>query len=428
MNRLTFLALMVVVSGIMTSCLKDECVEKLEYTVYEPVYLSENQYNEGISVLSPRSIHQPGIIYTYQDYLFINELNEGIHVFDNSDPTHPQPVSFISILGNTHFAIIKNQILANKFGHLLSIDISNPLSPEETSRVSNVSNDYYFEQNRGYLAYYKKTDRVETRDCSDPEFNSVRWTDRQTGNIFWQGRPEVDFLAADVGSANQSGGGDPGVGGSTARMTISHNTLYWVNNTQLLTFDISDQKTPREISSTNVGWGIETIYPFKDKLFIGSTQGMFIFDLENPHRPELQSSFSHANACDPVVANENTAFVTLRSGNECNGFVNQLDVIDVENINSPYLIRTYEMIQPQGISLLDKYLYLCEGDFGLKILDVSKREDVKLLKHIKSIKATDVIALGNDILMVIGKDGFTQYDISERDNPKLLSELRVDKP
>ncbi|WP_236970492.1 LVIVD repeat-containing protein [Membranihabitans marinus] len=426
MNKLAILTFMVLASGIFTSCLKDECVEKLEYAVYEPVYLSEEQYNEGISVLEPRPLQQPGIIYTYQDYLFINELNKGIHIFDNSDPNNPQAVSFISILGNTHFAIIKNQILANKFGHLLSIDISNPLSPEETSRVSDVSNDYYFENNRGYLAYYEKTDRVETIDCSDPEFNSVRWTDRQTGNIFWQGRPEVDFLAADA--SNSSGGGDPGVGGSTARMTISHNTLYWVNDSQLLTFDISDQKKPREISSTNIGWGIETIYPFKDKLFIGSTSGMFIFSLEDPYRPELQSSFSHANACDPVVANDNTAFVTLRSGNECNGFVNQLDVIDVENINAPYLIRTYEMIQPQGISLLDKYLYLCEGDFGLKILDVSQRDDVKLLNHIKSIKANDVIALGNDILMVIGDDGFTQFDISERDNPKLLSEITVDKP
>ena len=59
-----------------------------------------------------------------------------------------------------------------------------------------------------------------------------------------------------------------------ARLTIAGNYMYSVDRTDLQTFDISTPSDPKPWTKINIGWNIETIYPFKDKLFIGSMTGM----------------------------------------------------------------------------------------------------------------------------------------------------------
>ena len=77
-----------------------------------------------------------------------------------------------------------------------------------------------------------------------------------------------------------------GAGGSTARFTISGNYLYVVNSTSLKAFDISNPvAAPVLKSTTNLGINIETIFPYQDKLFIGSSSSMYIYSLSNPEKP-----------------------------------------------------------------------------------------------------------------------------------------------
>ncbi|WP_236977533.1 LVIVD repeat-containing protein [Membranihabitans maritimus] len=420
------------------SCLKDECAETMEFYRFDPVYLSKTEYNAPIEVGSPRTLENPGILYSYKNYILINEINKGIHVIDNTDPTNPQFISFVSILGNTHFSIRNDQMYANKFGHLLSIDFSDPINPVETSRIANVSEDVQYHENKGFLAYYERTELTRSLDCADPRFNSVRWTDRGTGQVWWgAGRPEFAFMDqtgrpltnANFSSSKSAGGGNvSGTGGSMARITLANDYLYWVNNHQLMTFDLADKKNPRSTGKLDIGWNIETIYPFKEKLFIGSSSGMFIYDVSNAAEPRYESSFSHATACDPVVTDGTTAYVTLRSGNECDGFVNQMDAVDVSQTSSPYLVKTYPMIQPHGLSLTeDGIIYLCEGPYGLKVLNAKDRGDIKTEKHIKGFHAYDAIALSNELLLIIGDDGFIQYDVTNPASPKRLSIIPVEK-
>ena len=102
-----------------------------------------------------------------------------------------------------------------------------------------------------------------------------------------------------------------GIGGSFARFTIYEDYLYTVDNTDLRVFDITDVTCPSFRNSSSIGWGIETIFPLKNRLFIGSNNGMFIYDVSSPLSPRQLSAFEHARACDPVFVQENTAFVTL---------------------------------------------------------------------------------------------------------------------
>jgi hypothetical protein len=180
------------------------------------------------------------------------------------------------------------------------------------------------------------------------------------------------------------------------------------------------------MSTIEIGWGIETIFPYKNNLFIGSQNGMHIFNVSEPTSPEYISTFAHVSSCDPVVANDTIAFVTLRSGNTCQGFNNQLDVIDIKNLNNPFLIKSYSMLNPHGLGLDNTTLFVCEGSYGLKIFDVSDIMKIgdHLLKFYDTFQAFDVIPYNKDLIL-IGEDGLYQFDYSDVENIKLLSQINI---
>ncbi|MEQ9302665.1 MAG: hypothetical protein RJQ14_02015 [Marinoscillum sp.] len=55
---------------------------------YEPIYATDEDFQ--ITKESGRSIGRAGKIYSYGSVLLINEVNKGIHVIDNADPTNPR--------------------------------------------------------------------------------------------------------------------------------------------------------------------------------------------------------------------------------------------------------------------------------------------------------------------------------------------------
>lgn len=120
-----------------------------------------------------------------------------------------------------------------------------------------------------------------------------------------------------------------------ARFTIFDKYLYAATQSDLLVFDISTAEKPDSVNKINLGWGIETIFPYKDKLFIGSNTGMYIFDNSNPAKPVRQSIFQHARACDPVVVEGDKAYVTLRQG-WCGQSPNQLDIVNISSLTNPF--------------------------------------------------------------------------------------------
>ena len=171
---------------------------------------------------------------------------------------------------------------------------------------------------------------------------------------------------------------------------------------------------------------IETIYPFKDKLFIGSNNGMFIYNITNPATPVLAGQFNHARACDPVIADGDYAYVTLHDGTQCSGFSNQLDVINISNLSVPSLTRTYSLTHPHGLSKDGNLLFVCDGRDGLKMYDASNPGNLILKKHITGLETYDAIAWNNN-LWVVAKDGLYQYDYSNPPNLIQRSKISVNR-
>ncbi|WP_080055948.1 LVIVD repeat-containing protein [Spirosoma aerolatum] len=218
-----------------------------------------------------------------------------------------------------------------------------------------------------------------------------------------------------------------GVGGSTARFTISGNTLYTVSNTALQAYDISESGNPKKGTNTKLGFGVETIFPYRNNLFIGTQTGMYIYDISQPNTPKQVSLYTHILSCDPVVAQGNYAYVTLRTGTNCRNqsvTVNSLDVIDISTVSNPKLLRSYQMTNPRGLGADSTLLFVGEGDYGLRVMDISNPLDVKELEYFYNTKTYDVIPTQKR-LIVTGPTGIYQYSYADFSQLKLLSQIPV---
>jgi len=409
--------LIALITICLQSCVKDKCEGELTYTQFTPVYVTLDDIRKDIQIEAPRALKNPGKIYFYQNYILLNEHREGLHVIDNQDPANPQKLAFIKIPGNMDMAVKDNILYADNYIDLLSIDISDPANPALRTRTEDVFPSFSLDADLGHLVYYDEEVITEIVDCTHPGW----------GGGFWV-IDDVSFASNGVGFDSSSGGvvtqfSSTGQGGSMARFTLVDSYLYTVTDSGLNSFDISDATNPNLVNSTQLGWGIETIYPFRNNLFIGSQTGMFIYSIDNPAVPAFRSAFQHARACDPVVVRNDIAYVTLRGGTPCDGFNNQLDVIDVSNVMNPTLMKTYELDSPHGLAITsDEILYVCDGDSGLRVYDAEEPLDLDQIHHERSIATFDVIALANDVIMVVGNEGLYQYDAKD---PSDLIELSL---
>lgn len=417
----------VFLSGIMillSGCLKDECEAMRTYVEQVPVYKTLQEIRTSAELESPRSLKQPGKIYFYNHYIFVNEMREGIHVIDNKEPSNPQIIAFLAIPGNVDIAIQDSYLYADNYTDLLTFDISNPAAPRFLSRVEEVFPSLGFDPNLGHLMYYSATERTIEEPC-----NSSPWFWR--GGVLWAAQDAAGSFNRTV---NQTAGvfqaKGTGIGGSLARFTIADNYLYTVSISDMKVFSLKSPETPAISNTVNIGWGIETIFPHEQYFFIGSNNGMFIFDRSNPLKPYQIAQFAHARACDPVYVDGTYAYVTLRDGTECESFSNQLDVVDISTITAPSLVKSFQLHHPAGLSMAGKDLYICDDDQGVKVFDTSDKLKItdNLLAHLKGFRAYDIITLPSiHLAMVIGEDGLHQFDISDVKNIKQLSVINVAK-
>jgi hypothetical protein len=122
-----------------------------------------------------------------------------------------------------------------------------------------------------------------------------------------------------------------------ARFSIINNFLYTVGYSSLTTFDITQSYTPAYTSTVLVDWHVETIYPLKNRLFVGTNNGMYMYDVEKlPSTPALIGEFTHIRACDPVIADENYAYITLNDSSACLGSNNELQIVDISNVANSF--------------------------------------------------------------------------------------------
>lgn len=395
---------------LLQSCTKDHCEQEAHWIELVPVYKYQSEIDSiNVQFEAARELEKPGKIYFYNKHVFVNEYLKGVHIIDNTNPENPKNIAFLNIEGNADIAVRGDRLYADCYTDLVVFDISDLDNIEVVNRQTAVFSPLSPANNsRGMLVYKEQVPRSRLVSC-DSDNDPGNWN---SGLLGISPPP-------------------PSAGGSQARFTFVDDYFYTVSNRDLNVFSLNNPDEPNLILTKEIGWGIETIIPFNENLFIGSNTGMQIWDNSNPAEPMFLSRFSHAFACDPVFVKENYAYVTLRSGNACQSFSNQLDLIDITDLENPFLEETFEMDNPHGLSIEENNLFVCEGDFGLKVFDITNPKDLgnNKIDEIKNKHSYDVIVIPGDEkhLLVVGDDGLFQYDYSNPNNLKEISRIEIKK-
>ncbi|NKI31717.1 LVIVD repeat-containing protein [Croceivirga thetidis] len=399
---------------VFTSCNDDNEPEGefADFLVARPLVMTQEEFENSVDIITPQPIEESGKIYAYQDYIFINDKFKGVHVIDNSNPASPQKLSFITIAGNVDISIKDNFLYADSLTDLVILDISDINSIQLVDRLEDVLRENVIWP-AADIFEWEEID-YETEVLVGWEVVSER---RRIDEV------QRDDILVDFAEAANDAGGDTGQGGSLARFKIVDNYLYAVDSHNINIFDISNLDAPVVQDPVFAGFDIETIFNRGEHLFLGSMRGMYIYNIANPATPTFVSEFQHGTACDPVVVDENYAYVTLRGGNFCGATESGLYIVDITDLTNPELVVIYPMDEPYGLGIKDDKLFVCDGSSGLKVYDKSEVPDLPQLSHFEDIVTFDVIPMEDQLLMV-GDGTLYQYEYLETEI-RLISSLSL---
>ena len=424
MKKKTALPVLLLLLLLIPFACEDKYEVEQKYSYFEPIYTTAAEIRALVGVVAPQEIKEAGKIYIKDNWLFVNEVGKGIHVIDNSNPKAPVIKNFLNIPGNYDLAVKGNILYADSYIDLLAIDILDKSNIKIVKRLEGIFSVYNrmgsgIDPEKGIITSWKEKENVTVTTSR----NQV-----QPWGGFWM-RSDLVAFSQVSSMKTASVPGNPattGIGGSMARFTIEGDYLYMLDAGNVHSVSIKTLENPIAKSKNMIAWDIETIFPHGGKLFFGAQSGMYIFGLDDPEKPTQISRYAHVRSCDPVVVEGDLAYVTLRSGTTCQGFTNQLEVIDIKDLTNPVLLKIYPMTNPHGLGIDNKNLFICDGDDGLKIYDATDHLKISdnQLAHYKNINTYDVIPY-NNVAIMTGKDGIYQFDYSNPKDIELLSKVTI---
>ena len=399
---------------ILQSCSED--ADFVLINVATPEYISIDNLRSSIEITNPTNIVASGKIYAYKNLILVNDLKRGIHIIDNADPKNPIKVAFIKIIANNDMEVRGDYLYADSLMDLVVFDISDIHNIKKVSRLKDVfpvnipipfMEDLIVEYgDKGYNA--------------DPNNIIIGWDiskeRRKIDDLNYLSRG-MDIIA--FAEANTT----TGQGGSLAKFKIVDDFLYAVDSHNINIFNIDNLEKPQQLNPVFAGFDIETIFNRGDHLFLGSRSGMYIYNIETPAIPQFISEFQHGTACDPVVVDNEYAYITLRAGNSCGALDSSLQIVNITDLNNPVLVKSYAMENPYGLGIKNDLLFICDGESGMKVYDKSKVAELRLVDHFNNINTFDVVPL-EDHLLMIGEDVLYQYTYTE-EGISLLSQFSL---
>ena len=399
---------------LLPGCLKDKVVKS--YRIYTPVYTQKATVLASLNGNPSQAIAKPGNIYVKGSFIYISDANSGIHIIDNSNPAQPVQTAFLSIPGNQNIAIRGNILYADMYNDLLAINISNPKQARIIDTLANVFPYRYYGQGGSNTVItgwtIKDTSMVSSTAASQQLYNV-------SGNIYTMNQSLVPAAFAAANSAQTTG-----TAGSEAAMTLIGDYLYLIPEPHSLdVVNITDSSHLTVSNNPMAGYDMETIFPVRNRLLVGSKEGVYVFSIDNPAQPTKLGEFKHGTSCDPVIADSNYAYVTLRSGTYCGGASNELDVLNAQDLSQVSLLKTYSMTSPGGLGKDGSLLFVCDAPV-VKVFNAADPSNLQPLTTLPVSNAYDLIA-ANHLLMVISAGGLDQFDYSDPNHIVTLSHLSI---
>jgi hypothetical protein len=283
-------------------------------------------------------------------YAYSPVFEDGISVFDLTDPLQPQFLSKydefrynISIAPMGQYAYTGDV----QYGAVRVLDVSNPAALEEVGMVQLDP-----EQNAGLGGV------VVAGNYAYGTFSYVIYDDQMLESFEYGTVTVVDIQ-------NPS---DPQVVARyeveslTGALAVNGNYLYVVLSGELLdVIDISNPLTPVRAAVVPLPGRIESLSVSGSTLFAAAgIDGIHLFDLTHPAAPAFLTTVDTPSFASAVTHSDDNAYVA--------DGISGVQVVDVHNPAAPMLIGSADTIgSVRGVFVYDEYLYAVT-DYGIEVL------------------------------------------------------------
>ena len=355
-------------------------------------------------------------IYIKDNIIFLADIWMGIHLVDISDPRNPRyittyPGKVYSINGDNNYIIsindfgiieilnIKNvkypiriasirfngysmkvyidgsyAYLANGFGGLKIIDISDPYNPREVGEYNfpryNLLSDIFKNGNLIFLStFYDGIYILDVRNPQSPKFiNRVTLKSRDqryygifvSGNYLYiagysRGLEIVDLKRRKTGSFFD--------GGVALDVFVKGRYAYVADGPDgLEIIDVSDPLHPVKVGNFYDGGYAFDVMVLDNKAYVADGWGGFeIIDVKDPRNPVKIGEYRTKGIARSVYINDTYAYVTLG--------MKGMEVINISDPENPNLIGWYRDGEDiRAVYVRGSHIFVSEGWGGLKIL------------------------------------------------------------
>ena len=199
---------------LVQSCSKNNGSQFKTVTIYTPVYKNKAEVLLSINGNASTIVEHAGKLFAAGHYIFLNEVEKGIHIIDNSNPHHPVQVAFLAIPGNLDIVVKGNILYADMYNDLLALDITNL----HQAKITNTINNFF--TGRAYVHGYPANteDKIATGwNEKDTVIDVTPYEDNCAGCEVFQAANEA------VVPSTKS---NKGTAGSMASMVLMNNHLY----------------------------------------------------------------------------------------------------------------------------------------------------------------------------------------------------------
>ncbi|MGL1901516.1 MAG: hypothetical protein OCC49_05240 [Fibrobacterales bacterium] len=398
-------------------------LDSYEYVRKVPVYISYTEYLALIKNTPAVTPKHFGVTLNSGTWKLVNEIDEGIHVYDNTDPQNPIYTTFITIPGNKDFVIKNNTLLANSYEVLLAIDFTTPTAVTLLKDIpeilvnSSYGRSLMVSKDLGFISGITEVRTTEVY-CRNGLYttngfessNAYYFENEYSGYTYDYAYSSYDMMIEPYYEEN----------GIAEIFALGDDYLYALRPGVLITINVADETSPKYLSQNKINdWDITSIYISNEMLFLAGYEVIQLVDLTNPSNPGVGDPLRGITHCDELIVVEDFLYASSVRNKECYSRNNGLTIVNISDKSEPVIEEVYSMDGPTDIEIVDGFLYVCDGRAGFKIYTVEGAE-LDLVAQIDSI-VVETVSVIDLVATLIGEDGIYIYDVSDAKNPVEVS-------